>query len=702
MDKQFELQDVDEVSSIPTPHFSYIVQQLLPARIVGGHRLKNTDIMLKSYTEKSNENCKILPVGSLVEGLNMPPIIKKSKKKYQRDDLSDMDLMAIKVKKLVTFDKSKVESEDYFALAETDDIHIGYARINYFKSHDFPMYYNHYALQDQIIGSYLDEYKSSKGFGAIGPAITLWPEDMPNTNFKLPGKPLSVDLVYALPCKEWPPIAMDWIKRSHEKGWLTSSFIESVTQDGCHFVPVAHRSSPTPHKEWRISFVATEQRIAREIVTDSQRQAYILIKLLYHQALKEKGIITSYHLKNIFFHACERISQAAWDENIGACIFYFLDLIIDCIRKKNIPSFFLPDNNLIDWLTDEDMPDLLETLQQLRNDPIAAILQFMDDKCIALSSVRYPFRSMLTPVLSDMKAYIEHRDMNRTVLEAFVPTSFKILLNQLAEGKSTESVHLATELHSLLLNYKLTEENLPQFLSWNIANHMTDGRMSANFLEAVIALHGDEEEFNCCRDQLPCMYHAAAYRYPAISKEHKEYLEKADQGFLSRFSQQGVSRGYCNYVLLLMKKSQHKEAIPWLDKVIDSDNTNLGNVYDANEIMTVDEMIQNEIVEHNNFSAPSISLAYYLKASCLHEIKENTKDVMKTLLENFKCHSDIVKLPRTYALLGYTYMECGEWKAASDTLSLAVKADTQGEYSRALKMKEYCDKMIKQNTKARL
>jgi tetratricopeptide (TPR) repeat protein len=272
-------------------------------------------------------------------------------------------------------------------------------------------------------------------------------------------------------------------------------------------------------------------------------------------------------------------------------------------------------------------------------------------------------------------------------------------MKQLAEGKPEESVHVATDLHAMLVKHKLTEETLPEFFIWNIANHMTDGRMSVSFLEAVISLHQDDKEFECCRDHLPCMYHAAAYRYPSNSTEHKEYLEKADKAFTARFSQQGVSGAYCDYVLLLIKQNRHSEAITWLDKVIEEDNANFGNVYDANEIMTVDKMIQNEIVEHNNFSAPSTSLAYYLKAICLHAIKEDKKDTMNNLLENFKQHSDVVKLPRTYALLGYSYMDCGEWKAASDTLSLAIKADTQGEYTRAVKMKNYCDRMISKNNK---
>ncbi|XP_053393952.1 uncharacterized protein LOC123525291 [Mercenaria mercenaria] len=703
MDSHFEFQDIDKVSSIPTTHLSYIVQQLLPVRLIGHQRFEMFDKRFQQRTDLDDDDFQVLPVGSLAEGLNMPPvIIKKSGEEIYGGDFTDMDLMLVQVKEQVTFEQSKMYTEEYYALAETDDIHIGYARINFSKNPKVPMYKDGKILQMHMLSEALKITTNEKKIEINGPAITTLTPPVTKSNYKTHDKAPSTDQVLALPCKEWPPMARNWIARSHDRGWLDSTLIHSLTADGCHFVPACHRLSTTPHEEWRISFAATERRIAREAVTDHQRQAYILIKLLYHQTLKEKGLVTSYHLKTVFFHACERIPQMAWDENIGACIFYFLDILIDCIKKKTIPNFFIPENNLIDYLTDEEIQILKTTLEKLRRDLILPLLDFTDEKLISLASVQHPFRSLIEPVLSDMNMYLKHKDQKCTVLNAFIPTSFNILLKQLEEGKPEESVHVATELHSLLVKHNMTEETLPEFFTWNIAHHMTDGRLSISFLEQAISMHEGDEDFNCCRDHLPCMYHVAAYRFPPKSHEHKVYCDKAEQAFLSQFAHQGVSGAYCDYSLLLIKQNRFNEALTWLNKVIEEDNANLGNIYDADEIMTVDEVIQNEIVEHNNFSAPSTSLAYYLKVFCLKRCSEGQNNTMDSLLQNFKHHADVEKLPRTYALLGYSYMDCGDWRAASDALSLAIKADTQGEYTRACKMKRYCDERISQQEKSQI
>ena len=247
----------------------------------------------------------------------------------------------------------------------------------------------------------------------------------------------------------------------------------------------------------------------------------------------------------------------------------------------------------------------------------------------------------------------------------------------------------------MLIKHKLSEETLGEFCFWNIACHMTDGRQTVAFIEKLIEMHEGDSDFDCCRDNLACMCHAAAYRFPEGSAEHKDYLRKSEAVFLSRFANQEVSGGYCDYAWLLLKQKRYDEAIVWLDQVIQSNNKDLCNLYDAGEIMTLDETLQNEIAEHNQFSSSSISIAYYLKNECLVKKKETPDNTITCLLRNFKCFAEKDNLPRTYALLGYSYIAIQDWKSASDALEHAIASNKNAEYTMAIKMKKYCDEKQK-------
>ena len=701
-DIEFKSSDVDDVSSIPIVHFSFIINLLLPLRLVDVQRCKKkldaflqTDEVIKSR----EKGVTVVPTGSLSEGLNMPPVCnRKSNNDVHFEENTDTDLMEVETDFPVTFNQENMESGIYFAALDTLDMHPSYVKLKISTQNQKPEYKRrviYHRLLSACKGNPAPDTISING-PAITTVTTLKEEEVHTSSYvyKRTIRRLEDDVI-ALPCSEWPPLATKWIQRQRKRKWMTDEMIDSLIKDGCHIVPAAHRLSSAPNEEWRISFAATEGRIAREMITDHQRQAYVFLKILYNHVLKQSQTITSYHLKTVFLYACEQLQPAStWEKNNGACVFYMLDLLIDCVQKKRLPNFFIPENNLIDYLQDEEIDLILPLLKSLRADPITPILDFTDDRVVGLAAFKKTFRDVLEPVLLDIREYLKHKDEGQSVSEAFSLALFANIFYLMFERKLREAVYFAKDLHSLLAKHNLTEDTFGEFCMWNVASKVINPSHGAKFLEILIELHEGEPDIEVCVSNLACMYHAASYRYPKDSAENLEFIEKADRGFKAKLEKQTEPEGDCDYALFLLKQCRFDEAINVLETVIKANNMNRCNAYDATEIMTLDEVLQNEVVEHLSFSSPSVSLAYYLLIDCLVTENKDSKGRAKELLQKFKLHADETNLPQTYALYGYCCILLGEWSSGSEAFNIAYTTNVGADYTRALKMKNFCDAQL--------
>ena len=104
--------------------------------------------------------------------------------------------------------------------------------------------------------------------------------------------------------------------------------------------------------------------------------------MLRHLCLKDLEVISSYCLRTVFFHACEVIPKPTWETHTGECLLYLIDSLISCVKQRNIPSFFIPGNNLVDDVPEEKWGDVESRLLEIRKDPIMPVLKFTDScKC---------------------------------------------------------------------------------------------------------------------------------------------------------------------------------------------------------------------------------------------------------------------------------------------------------------------------------
>ncbi|KAF0288832.1 Protein MB21D2 [Amphibalanus amphitrite] len=202
----------------------------------------------------------------------------------------------------------------------------------------------------------------------------------PSVNVQQPGDihhygPLAyindMDIVPALPLTERPPEFTDWLKRVRGRQWPPEELQQEMERDGrCFLVGAGHASSSRRDLEWRLSFSEPERRLALSL-TPQQRKVYVLIKMMQKCYLQEPKVLVTYHIKTLMFWELEECSNTDWvEEELFEHVLAMLDRIEACLEQQYIPSYFMPDNNLISHADAGDVAAVLATVRQIRRRPL--------------------------------------------------------------------------------------------------------------------------------------------------------------------------------------------------------------------------------------------------------------------------------------------------------------------------------------------
>lgn len=169
--------------------------------------------------------------------------------------------------------------------------------------------------------------------------------------------------------------------------------------------------------------------------------------------------------------------------------------------KRNIPSFFIPENNLIDYLTEEELTILEVELTEIRSKPLDQLLAFFDNKYIEEIGVKLDYRTIMSPVISDMAFYCELRNFDLAVNEVLRPCSLSIMVKYIKSKNYEEAVRTAK--HVQFLSRKCTSEKKTLAkLVLSAAVEIEDIQEERSFLNYVICQLNEDENFDCCRSYL--------------------------------------------------------------------------------------------------------------------------------------------------------------------------------------------------------
>lgn len=683
----FVVEEWDEKANLSPHHLSYIIAILLPKRLVTLERDINIESQLKAFCEEKHIN-NAIPVGSSTEGFSIPYSMS-----YEVDPhlgtYADADVLFVESDFQISM-IDPIQDMDTQAILESDDVHPGYVRVR-LRNHsedlrDVVTHNGNKYLSGQRIQNSAHKKMTRKRsedekifIGIHGPAVSVEYSTVLNAdNIQTYGVRIPLDIVYAVQVKQWPPEATEWVQRVKKGNWLGDELIESIVSEGCQVVPVAHKHSLNPNIEWRLSFAVTEKRIARSAVTDAQRQCYIYFKMLRHLCLKDLQVISSYCLKTVFFHACEVIPKPTWDTHTGQCLLYLIDSLISCVKQRNIPSFFIPGNNLVDEVPKEKWGDVEARLLEIRKDPITPVLKFTDSNAISYTEIPFVFRENISFVLDDMEKFKVHRDIRRSAFDAFFTTSFRMSLLYLNQGQPKNAVQILMDSYPTLDHF-LGPMPLVHFLNES-SILIQDGRLYLLLLQELLGMANQHPDFKLLQENLACAYHAASYTYPEESSERVEYLQKAEQ--LVREEKKSQSLSSCGtqvtFATILMSQSKYKEAIQILETVVTAANKSAQEEIQSDvtefgfsEQKVLDEDLQSEISTHRKIEGPSLIFVFYFLVRCLVLEGEVTK--LKAIFEEYQKVCNLCEDITGYKLLGYSYYQVGDKQKARDAFMSALQ-----------------------------
>ena len=255
----------------------------------------------------------------------------------------------------------------------TDNIHVGYCRL---------------IKEDSDEELTLRELIDHKEADRHGPAVTFQREayiemidtySLGDTNITRESLDAdsnicaSQDRVAAVHCPYWPTEALEWITRQRPHGFPPKSLIMQIARYGCDFVQVSHKSrrshlcSEIDLKHWRFSFSKAEVAIIHSWTT-SQRIVYRTLWGLHkilNISIEIVGMCT-YYFKTLMLWACENRSLAYWAKtNLLNAVFELGLEMTQWMKAKCCRNYFIPDNNMMDHLSDTDLSQGIDVLCQM-------------------------------------------------------------------------------------------------------------------------------------------------------------------------------------------------------------------------------------------------------------------------------------------------------------------------------------------------
>ncbi|XP_062603992.1 uncharacterized protein LOC134265797 [Saccostrea cucullata] len=155
------------------------------------------------------------------------------------------------------------------------------------------------------------------------------------------------DLAFCFKSDFWPTQAISWIGRC--RNWPPPHMVRNIINDGCHVVPIGHRSSLYEKTEWRISFSQAEHKLA-DCLSHCQFLCFILLKMFLKEVLKEeiKELpLCSYHMKTVLFWVIQQNIIPEWHpQNLLECFRICFETFINYVYHGVCPNFFIPENNM--------------------------------------------------------------------------------------------------------------------------------------------------------------------------------------------------------------------------------------------------------------------------------------------------------------------------------------------------------------------
>lgn len=177
-----------------------------------------------------------------------------------------------------------------------------------------------------------------------------------------------IDLAPAILC-DVPEATKDaWLKR--KRFWPNQGLVEKISTLQCYLLAKPHPFTMNKLLEWRFCFSSAELLLSSAF-KPWQKQCLMVLKALRRKYLQEPKVIASYHLKTILFWVLESLPHCNRESlSRGSLLVKLLDELISCVKDKNLPNFFIPENNMFRHYEDKDLKTVLHKLKEMRQNVV--------------------------------------------------------------------------------------------------------------------------------------------------------------------------------------------------------------------------------------------------------------------------------------------------------------------------------------------
>ncbi|XP_062613070.1 uncharacterized protein LOC134274844, partial [Saccostrea cucullata] len=424
---------VDSLTGLPLPHFSYVINFLL--------KIQPLTSVVHVYKpefppEENIPGFHIQMNGASVEDVNicMKDVTKEKKMQYYEDvkfiniPTTTMCDMLVNVVYLVD---ANTDRTLLTLLADCADTHPGYCRLT-------P------AFPENMVWAGLLYRRNSE--------VYLQKTSIPSAVQNKLNTFQSKKLGYGYHCNRFPKSARPWHSKQRKCKWPSEDIIEEIMSGGCILVQRAHPNSVLPEVEWKFVFSNAEQVLLKKALCQKQKSVFKMFKVTAEYLTRHlEKTLKHKHLKNVFFYACENIERKVWEQNIGGCLLYIFGYLLDCLKKRNIPHYFIPENNLIDCYSEKEIQTIATYIEAFRVLPI---------HCLGNMYKRHGWKNVFTPslaVLKDCKQFSETRDIRHAWLNVFLPASMKMATSIVNFGFYDQAYELICEAYEDLKQSPLSK-----------------------------------------------------------------------------------------------------------------------------------------------------------------------------------------------------------------------------------------------------
>ena len=377
----------DSLSGIPLPHLSIILRHLMPVEMI-----------FQPCYEPCTRHTTSHYRGSVEDGTEFIRLIDVSRSQKMTEFYSNQKFpkhlvflkSGLEAMLLEDTDILKTSSSSSHIYIDTSKTKPGYCRL--------VLHEGHVPETDQII------HRTESGLYLAG--------------FNIPDLPkASEKIAIGIKCAFYI-LGREWFLRRKQFSFPSPSLQMLIFRMYCTLVPGAHHQSDNPAIEWKMNFSMVESVILESLLR-SQRYGFNVFKILIdNMSFHLERRLKTKHLKAVLFHACEEIPAFAWEFNLGGCILVLLSKLLSCLKKRVLPHYFIPQRNLIERFSADDIATLCIVVESVRVFPVH-VSQFVVEK----HGITYG-ENLVRSILDNSVSFSSSRDVDYLIIKV-VPETYR-------------------------------------------------------------------------------------------------------------------------------------------------------------------------------------------------------------------------------------------------------------------------------------